>query len=597
MSIRQKILIGLFLLVLGINILIGCGGGCGGNDIVAQPRTTAPVIMTQPASQTIAVGQTAIFSVTATGTSPLAYQWKKNSTVIIGATAASYTTPVATLSDNGDTFTVVVTNGAGSATSNPATLTVSVANLASQITQYGITWTFDKAYPTGQFVNGDYWVVGPVSITGISPATAEVSGRTINGSMVNPMGGTFNQGYDSAAHSYESSMNKAIGVSPSTPLVLPAGSSLISTVSLDLVTAASEKTYLQDGAILTVLSSSPPSGSFRPPYAGTDKTIRFNKSSLDYTLLASLAPVAGTPDLSTVERLFERPWIDHVADWLSGYVHPLNNLESYGRELARDVGIGALTLHLNYTDAQKEKLLIRYVQVGIDNYGVILNSGRTNWINNGGCSGGRKWPILFAGLMLNDTSMKNIGQKSGDYLYTYNYPTYGPGNVPPDYIHFQEDDQTFYVTAKDVALSTIETILNGITYYGHYYPNDEIDYPEYGSVNIGLAEWGIRHATNPLLDGNIWSAARYRQVTAVSWAGFVLAARIMAAGASAKLLWNHNALFDYQDRYMAVSATSSLAPVWRTSVSGMEAIWGMEPGWRQNSNFVVNMWDEYRDNY
>ncbi len=118
MSIRQKILIGLFLLVLGINILIGCGGGCGGNDIVAQPRTTAPVIMTQPASQTIAVGQTAIFSVTATGTSPLAYQWKKNSTVIIGATAASYTTPVATLSDNGDTFTVVVTNGAGSATSN-----------------------------------------------------------------------------------------------------------------------------------------------------------------------------------------------------------------------------------------------------------------------------------------------------------------------------------------------------------------------------------------------------------------------------------------------------------------------------------------------
>ena len=38
-----------------------------------------------------------------------------------------------------------------------------------QLSQYGITFTFDKDYPTGQFANGDYWVVGPVTITRITP--------------------------------------------------------------------------------------------------------------------------------------------------------------------------------------------------------------------------------------------------------------------------------------------------------------------------------------------------------------------------------------------------------------------------------------------
>ena len=50
-------------------------------------------ITTQPASQTVTAGQTATFSVTATGTAPLSYQWKKNGAAISGATASSYTTP------------------------------------------------------------------------------------------------------------------------------------------------------------------------------------------------------------------------------------------------------------------------------------------------------------------------------------------------------------------------------------------------------------------------------------------------------------------------------------------------------------------------
>ena len=70
-----------------------------------------------------------------------------------------------------------------------------------RISQFGITWTFDKDYTVGQFANGDYWVVGPVTIIRIQPVSVELNGRMINGSMINPspkLGQT--QAYDSAAY-------------------------------------------------------------------------------------------------------------------------------------------------------------------------------------------------------------------------------------------------------------------------------------------------------------------------------------------------------------------------------------------------------------
>ncbi|HET6331400.1 MAG TPA: PKD domain-containing protein, partial [Holophagaceae bacterium] len=85
---------------------------------------TAPSITTQPASTTVNAGATATFSVGASGTAPLSYQWQKNGANIGGATSASYTTPATTSTDNGATFSATVSNAAGSATSNNATLTV-----------------------------------------------------------------------------------------------------------------------------------------------------------------------------------------------------------------------------------------------------------------------------------------------------------------------------------------------------------------------------------------------------------------------------------------------------------------------------------------
>src|SRR5213076_3283574 len=65
---------------------------------------------------------------------PLNYQWQKNGASISGATSATYTTPATTTSDSGSTFVVVVSNSAGTATSNAATLTVNPAPVAPTIT-------------------------------------------------------------------------------------------------------------------------------------------------------------------------------------------------------------------------------------------------------------------------------------------------------------------------------------------------------------------------------------------------------------------------------------------------------------------------------
>ena len=82
-----------------------------------------PTITIQPLNQTVNAGQTATFTVVATGTS-LSYQWQKNGTNIPGATSASYTTPPTTILDNRSTYRVNVTNPGGSVLSNSATLTV-----------------------------------------------------------------------------------------------------------------------------------------------------------------------------------------------------------------------------------------------------------------------------------------------------------------------------------------------------------------------------------------------------------------------------------------------------------------------------------------
>lgn len=108
-----------FFLPLGL----ACGSG-GGSPMITTAPPEPPTITTQPANQTTRVGQTATFTVAASGTAPLSYQWSRNGAAISGAVSASYTTPAAAPADNGTTFIVKVTNSVGSVTSKAASLTV-----------------------------------------------------------------------------------------------------------------------------------------------------------------------------------------------------------------------------------------------------------------------------------------------------------------------------------------------------------------------------------------------------------------------------------------------------------------------------------------
>jgi hypothetical protein len=120
--------------VLAILVLGGCAGVVGSNNPGNNPGSpAAAAIITQPANQTVTVGQVATFAVSAGGTAPLTYQWLKNGANIANATSASYATPATTSADSGAKFDVLVSNSVGTATSAMATLTVNAANAGAPV--------------------------------------------------------------------------------------------------------------------------------------------------------------------------------------------------------------------------------------------------------------------------------------------------------------------------------------------------------------------------------------------------------------------------------------------------------------------------------
>jgi glucose/arabinose dehydrogenase len=88
----------------------------------------APQVVDEPDSLTVAVGQEAEFSISASGTPTLTYQWERDGSPISGATQNSYTLAAASAADSGARFRCVVTNSFGSDTSNEAVLTILNSN-------------------------------------------------------------------------------------------------------------------------------------------------------------------------------------------------------------------------------------------------------------------------------------------------------------------------------------------------------------------------------------------------------------------------------------------------------------------------------------
>jgi beta-galactosidase len=157
--------------------LSACGGG--GSSPSSSSSAAAPRITVAPADQSVIVGQTATFSVTATGTEPLNYQWARNSAVITGATSRLFSVAPTSISENGDIFTVTVGNSIGTAVSDPALLLVNqapaiVAQPVDQSVSEGQVATFQVAV-SGSMPLTFRWMRDGVEIAGASGDTLIIS--------------------------------------------------------------------------------------------------------------------------------------------------------------------------------------------------------------------------------------------------------------------------------------------------------------------------------------------------------------------------------------------------------------------------------------
>lgn len=414
----------------------------------------------------------------------------------------------------------------------------------TSITQFGITFQFAQPVQAGQFVNGDWFVIGPVTVVDMLPQSIDYSGRVINGAMVNPDPSTREQGYDGNMYLpgneylYIPAKNVAWGLDAAHPLVLHPNDSLVKTISNLNPNVIPD---LETCSVLTCLAAPPPFGSFRPPYAGTDHQVRFDVQMLDYSALASLVPAPGMPNVAAQTAKFERPWLDHCPGWPSRYMHPALNMPDYGRDFTSLYNEAALLCNVTITPQERQLLVMRLVQIGIDFWGNVKNG--CYWEGVGGQNSGRKLPILFAGALLRDAEMLGVGSLVSQRFLNGTYT-----------IHFGEDGQTFYVQ------QTAPGVLN----WG---------YGNYTQADVGVPEFGFSHVHWPASDHQGWFDDSYRRCcTANAWIGGVLCARIMGLVDE----WNHPPLFDYMDRYVTVETT------------------GWTKAW---STWCGSMWDQYRQFY
>ncbi len=171
------------------------------------------------------------------------------------------------------------------------------AQPVQSVSQHGITWTFDRPVEAGRFVNGDWWVLGPVTVTEISPASVD----GMHGSMLNP---PIHRDVAFDRRIQRNTYNEEDNVALQLPLPIAKPASLLSSISL-LEDRVRDNPQIDTIAVLTVLMERPPPGSLRPPYQGDDKSIPGNLADVNIDILRRLPPVEAAPtDLQALAKEF-----------------------------------------------------------------------------------------------------------------------------------------------------------------------------------------------------------------------------------------------------------------------------------------------------
>ena len=215
------------LLLAALMNLAGCGGGSSSSDDTSTTSGTAPTISSQPVSLSLTEGATANFSVVASGSGTLGYQWRKGGSAISGATGASLSIAAVSATDAGS-YDVVVSNTAGSVTSAAATLSVSSSSGAPLIT----------ASPTSRSVVAGSSTTFGVTATGSGTLGYQwrKDGSAISGATSSSL--TLSAVSSSDAGSYDVIVSNSIGSATSAAATLSVTASTGGTLSANVTSAA-----------------------------------------------------------------------------------------------------------------------------------------------------------------------------------------------------------------------------------------------------------------------------------------------------------------------------------------------------------------------
>lgn len=463
-------------------------------------------------------------------------------------------------------------NGKGSSPSQDGTVPFDVTvfpdgggtHLVSTVEHHGVTWTFSEPVQVGRFITGDYYVVGPATVTAVSPSPTPQNGR--HGSVLNLPPTQDESGFDDRVVSgrYEPSLRAY------PPIALVPGDSLLSSVSVDEVGQVDN--WLREGngeqsespvwsiSVLTCMDTEPPADAFRPSYADTSNRL-YTASDLDLDMLPSLQPPLAVENdyLEMFAQRLIRPWVDACFYEFDAQVE---YMAMYGREYARVSGMASLLIMLDLPEAQREiqqRILIGMVQRGIDLWGLV-RAGYPGWYAHGGHGSGRKWPIIFAGLLLQDPEMAS------------------PSVTHPE-VMFGEDMHTSFAADLPYGLAWCGA---DVVYTGHmgvWQGETVSDEPGWGPYeHLPPNEW-----VSDIGEG-------YRRCcTSLAWVGQALAARLMGAESD----WAHDAFFAYVDRWMDPEGDAEY-----TEEIFQLTGWDFRASWAAHGQAwdpIVNaMWEAYR---
>jgi hypothetical protein len=476
----------------------------------------------------------------------------------------------------------------------------------SEVAQSGITWKFDHPVKSGQFVTGDWWVIGPVTVVSVTPKPTEgplagevtfqaavkdevkdikgymnfVMGfvppqlitnagdmRMRNGSMVITKFGP-KQGYDSRSTTYDPSCSIAF------PYKLDSSRTLISTISqanpvtesfchpINWRSEKKQRTLLQTAAVLTCLASEPPSDAFRPPYAGTDKPL-YRAGDLQWNLLLNLK-------LKDMEGYFQKPWLNQadptceVATWkdFEDYFQPVWLYHFSGIDFAQVLSYMQPSENQPTSDTacfgREDARLVSIASLMVH---LDVPRERKMKLVIGLVQRGIDLSGAFkAGMEANPDRCDWI--QSGckwPILFASLMLDRPELRQFPERLPFHEDITTYYGTGWFG-----QTALWRIVWHDHLIDSCEERAPEQRVGNDGISE-------------------NYRSYgsSGKAWLGTALSARLMKA----IKIWGHDAFFDYCDRWMEEDTAY-------TAARGVHK----QPEWETKTwdPFVDAMWRAYR---